>query len=515
MSRFQGKRGSRTASIGAAFLLAALLLILSSPGAVAQGTPPNGVPGTDNGERNNVGELSHWHHGNTVGRALLQYGDLLAVGGGFTHAGATESPGAAFWTGTGWIENGEDHFNNWVYCFEILDDALFAGGHFTHVGANELPYIARLESVDTGAWTPLSGGSLNHDVWALRAFTENEQTYLVAGGGFTEAGTTPVNSVARWNGTTWSAMGDGFNGVVYALYVFDGELYAGGSFTHSGATEVNYFALWNGSSWEAVSGGFDAPVMAIGEYDGELVVGGHFLQSGDGLAFHIAHFDGVEWQGYGWGTNGAVFAIHNFNDTMVVGGEFNEAGGIDCSYLAQWNGYDWLPLGPGVDDNRVFGLCSYDGLLVATGGFITSHDVTVNRITYWDAPHWEPFGGGLTGSFVAPSTKATDEDGPISLGGPTVTPGAQVDTSMPRLAVRGEADGFYTVFFELPTAASISLTVLDVSGRLVSQVAGGFMDAGEHTLQWNPGSSELHRGVYFMTLSGANIDGSARVVVLK
>jgi hypothetical protein len=40
---------------------------------------------------------------------------------------------------------------------------------------------------------------------------------MYVGGDFTSAGSTSANSIARWDGVTWSAVGGGVNGVVRAL----------------------------------------------------------------------------------------------------------------------------------------------------------------------------------------------------------------------------------------------------------------------------------------------------------
>ena len=52
---------------------------------------------------------------------------------------------------------------------------------------------------------------------------------LYAGGGFTTAGGIAANYIAKWNGSSWSALGSGMNGdCVYALAVSGSDLYAGG-----------------------------------------------------------------------------------------------------------------------------------------------------------------------------------------------------------------------------------------------------------------------------------------------
>lgn len=59
-------------------------------------------------------------------------------------------------------------------------------------------------------------------------------TDLYAGGTFTTAGGVTVNRIAKWNGTTWSALGSGMPSAVLALAVRGTDIFAGGSFNHGG-----------------------------------------------------------------------------------------------------------------------------------------------------------------------------------------------------------------------------------------------------------------------------------------
>src|SRR5262245_28701659 len=58
-----------------------------------------------------------------------------------------------------------------------------------------------------GNWTPVGSG-LNNTVYALAVSGTN----LYAGGKFTVAGGVPANGVAKWDGSTWSALGSGTDG---------------------------------------------------------------------------------------------------------------------------------------------------------------------------------------------------------------------------------------------------------------------------------------------------------------
>ena len=85
---------------------------------------------------------------------------------------------------------------------------------------------------------------------------------LYAGGEFTTAGGVSANNIAKWNGSAWSALGTGMNGVstVNALAVIGGDLYAGGYFTTAGGVRANNIAKWNGSVWSALGSGIEAGI---------------------------------------------------------------------------------------------------------------------------------------------------------------------------------------------------------------------------------------------------------------
>ena len=56
-----------------------------------------------------------------------------------------------------------------------------------------------------------------------------------------------------------------------ALAVYNGDLIAGGDFTSAGGASAAHIARWNGSSWQAVGSGIGGSVFALGIYDGEVI----------------------------------------------------------------------------------------------------------------------------------------------------------------------------------------------------------------------------------------------------
>jgi hypothetical protein len=143
---------------------------------------------------------------------------------------------------------------NWVQALTVFDDgggpALYAGGTFATAGGVPAHSIAKWNG---STWSALDSG-LDPWVGALTAFDDGSGPALYAGGNFTTAGGVAANYIAKWNGTSWSALGSGMGGVnpyVYALTVFDDSsgpaLYAGGGFWTSPAGD-SYLAKWGGCS---------------------------------------------------------------------------------------------------------------------------------------------------------------------------------------------------------------------------------------------------------------------------
>src|SRR5262245_29012979 len=100
---------------------------------------------------------------------------------------------------------------------------------------------------------------MNFFVHALTAFDDGSGLALYAGGDFRGAGGVAANRIAKWDGTAWSARGNGLSDSVFALTVFDDgsgpSLYAGGLFTSAGVVVANHIARWNGTSWSALGSG--------------------------------------------------------------------------------------------------------------------------------------------------------------------------------------------------------------------------------------------------------------------
>ncbi|MDW8438564.1 MAG: T9SS type A sorting domain-containing protein [Chloroherpetonaceae bacterium] len=297
------------------------------------------------------------------------YNGELYVGGLFTTAGGISANRIARWNGSAWntVGSGPNNgVNGSVLALTVYGGELYVGGSFTTAGGISANRIARWNgsawnTVGTSPNDGVSGGS-NPIISDFLIFGGR----LYVGGRFTTAGGNSANNIAWWDGTTWSAVGSGSNnGVsggsspsVNALAVYGGDLYVGGSFTTAGGTPVNNIARWNGSAWSAVgtspNDGVSGGILALASYNGELYAGGLFTTAGGNPANSIARWNGSAWNAVGSGSNngvgGSLPLVNTLSEhygELYVGGIFSTAGGVPANNIARWNGSAWNAVGSG------------------------------------------------------------------------------------------------------------------------------------------------------------------------
>ncbi|MBC8078595.1 MAG: hypothetical protein H7Y32_21140, partial [Chloroflexales bacterium] len=408
--------------------------------------------------------------------AVAPNGDLY-VGGRFNQIDDVAANGVARWDGQGWHAlgkgiyelsdaEGAEPMDAWVYALAISDDgALYAGGRFNRAGELKANAVARW---DGSAWSALGSGlrtesdyETNGDVRALAV----GNGVLYAGGQFARAGGVNAKNIAAWNGSAWSALGSGLaeqyesSPPVLSLALDGATLYAGGEFDSAGGKSIKGLARWNGSAWSAVGDGANvishssdviARTIAIGA-DG-LFAAGQIDQVGTRYVFGIARWDGQNWDSLGYGVatygdspaeirsiaiddagrvyiagfisqvagiqvsnvamwdgaewndlgggvkggNNYVSAVLAVGDEVFVGGDFSQAGELPTTNIARWtiSTQTWSAVGTGIDGG-VRALAFGDGLLFAGGGFDNAGGVEAKDLASWDGAKWS----GLAGDF--------------------------------------------------------------------------------------------------------------------
>ena len=213
-------------------------------------------------------------------------------------------------------------------------------------------------------WVGLNPGLPGANGFIYASVVDDEGN-LYIGGRFTAVGTVKANNVSKWNGKSWSALGSGISSgsytpaVVNALAVSGTNLYVGGCFGAAGGASATNIAKWDGSTWSAlgsgiigiVAWGWSLGVNALAIRGGDVYAGGSFWSAGGVLATNIAKWDGNAWSALGAGLNAgynsSVWALDVTETNLFVGGQFTSAGGVATMNIAQWNGSAWSSLGGG------------------------------------------------------------------------------------------------------------------------------------------------------------------------
>ncbi len=264
-------------------------------------------------------------------------------------------------------------------------------------------------------WQTVSGTEAS-PVRALLVHDFGSGPELVVAGDFVEIGGVSATRVARWNGTTWSALGAGlgvgFGSYVYALAAFDfgagARVVATGAFANSGSTSVANLALFDGGAWQPLGAGLDGDGYALVTIDfgngSELVVGGQF-QHADGVpAMNLARWNGSTWSALGSGADDLVAALCVLgapgSQALIAGGNFIHAGGTPASLIARFDGANWSSLGLGLPPNSTsnagVGALIPDGAGFIVGGrFEAPTSPASANVARWDGSAWQPFASGL------------------------------------------------------------------------------------------------------------------------
>jgi hypothetical protein len=244
---------------------------------------------------------------------------------------------------------------------------------------------------------------------------------LYVGGTFTLAGNVGARNIARWDGTTWHALGtgttNGVNDAVNALTVFNNELYVGGRFTTAGGLAAPYLARWNGTDWsplsQPIASAAPIGVTALATQGSSLYVGGSFsVATAQGSASNVARWDGTAWHTLGSSSvNGQlVTALAVSGTDLYVGGNFTTAGGASANKIARWDGSAWYALGTstanGLGSNSyVYALAAVGSDVYVGGVFDSAAGVAAQNIAHWDGTAWHALGTGsglnLTSSVLA------------------------------------------------------------------------------------------------------------------
>ncbi len=265
------------------------------------------------------------------------------------------------------------------------------GGNFTYVEGKKVNHLAQWDRVGK-VWTTFGNG-VNGFVGAIALY--NGAMYV--GGVFSEAynadgSVVEVNNIVRWENGQWYPIGDGVSGRVYTIAVDSlGGVYVGGRFQYAedmsfygGTTEVNNVAYWNGTHWEALDNGLPGgSVKALVLYGHRLYVGGDFASP---VGEDIARWNVKrrQWEPIGTFTGGSVEVLAFAFPYLFVGGDFQQVDSLQVGHLALYHVQDsiWMPAP--VADGTVHDFALGGGRLFLTGEFNKINGMPTGAIAEWN-----------------------------------------------------------------------------------------------------------------------------------
>jgi len=340
-------------------------------------------------------------------------GGKLFAGGTFTQAGGGTATNIAAWNGVNWSAlvgpNGEGA-DSQVSAMTVYQGKLVVGGSFLEAGGELVSGVATWNGVD---WEPLvsSNGAIGLAILPL-GFVSDLEVYngqLYAGGAFTRAGGQDVNNIARWNGTDWLPVtgpsgtgvllgGSVFASVVWDMTLVDGQLIVAGQFDTAGGVPANSIAAWNGTTWSSLGQPAlqDLAILSVEGYNGRVAASRSYVVDN----FNV---NDVAWRNLGvWSVlgdpfNGNVRDMTIYNGLLVAGGQYETIGALTVNHVATWNGSAWSALsGPsGVGTNGdVFAVAAHWGFLFTGGFFSQAGGQAVANIARWNGAAWSAVPGG-------------------------------------------------------------------------------------------------------------------------
>ena len=262
--------------------------------------------------------------------------------------------------------------------------------------------------VGSTATTPsLQSGS------SVSALNTDHPGVMYVGGNFTSAGGHQnAQRIARWNGTSWSALGTTpiTNGAVYAIaYDIDsGRVFAGGTFLNAGGhANADFLAVWDGSNWAPFctstqpGPAFGGSVAALQIIGNTLYVGGAFQ---NGAAIPAADYllacdlttgassSTVSTDG---DFTGAVYALTaDSNGTLYAGGGFiNLDQNLAADHVAAYDGV-WHSMGIDSSVNSFVRSLTAVGtdVYVGTDSVNVAGIAQADHVVKWNGSAWSAVG---------------------------------------------------------------------------------------------------------------------------
>ena len=279
--------------------------------------------------------------------------------------------------------------DNIVYAITVSGTDVYVGGLFSIAGNIQANNIAKWDGT---AWSALGNGTS----YIVRAIAVSGSNVFV-GGQFSEVGNgIPAPGIAKWDGANWSALGSG-TGSVSALAAAGNVVYANG-----GVGSVDrFFAKWDGSAWSAMGN-------LTTEVSGVAVVGNDVYIAGGFATGELFKWNGTAWDVVGGGVNGPINAFAVQGTDLYIAGHFTMVGNLPANNIAKWDGANWSTFGSGTN-GTIEGIAVSGDTIYVGGDIHNAGGVPISDAAKWDGSSWSSLGSGIPGYIVYAVGAVADE----------------------------------------------------------------------------------------------------------
>jgi hypothetical protein len=283
--------------------------------------------------------------------------------------------------------------------------------------AGGAPVFQPATSAITGTWDPRFADALPSS-GVIRVIFVAPNGDLYVGGRFGRIAGITATSLARWDGTAWSALGTdrstAGSPTVHAVAVDGADVYVGGQFQSFGGVAADSLARWDGQAWHAVGSGFEPDpekdsgvgVGSLAMFQGDLLIAGKFTSFSGVASRNIVRWDGTAafaietdfeyfsmvttshgvymkavrpgyaqdvlvWDGTTLAPLAAapisVFALQAFADDLYLFGRLQAQSGDTSLKLARWDGSSLIPVATDLPADANSFAIGAQGLYVSTG----------------------------------------------------------------------------------------------------------------------------------------------------
>ena len=309
------------------------------------------------------------------------------------------------------------------------------------------------------------------------------------------------------NGANWTAVNSGLtNTNVTALAISDTNMFAG---TYGSGV---YVSTDNAATWTVETTGLtNKNIWSL------AVSGPNIFAGTDGGGVFRSTNNGANWTAVNTGLPSGLYGVRlAINDSNIYVGA---GGGV---FRSTDNGENWTDVSDGlpntwvldvaVSDANVFALTNWGGISLSTdngANWTLVNEGMIDSVTL-------AIGVSKTFAFVSGSSGSLWRRPLSELIG--VVAVVEEEALLPsRFNISQNYPNPFnpvtTLRFELSHASNTSLTIYDISGREVAELAKAYMKTGQHLVQWD--AQHFPSGIYIARLVTPEYTRSIKMVLLK